>query len=63
MFHLHEVSRAVQADREREIRERLPRTVGLPSGDRHPSVPDSGVVEAGQRRFVLRREPKVVFGG
>jgi hypothetical protein len=62
VFHIHEVSRAAQADREREIRERLPRTVGLASGSRHPDPPDSGVVEAGLRRFELRREPKVVFG-
>jgi hypothetical protein len=63
MLHMHELSKAVQADRERDIRDRLPRIVGLPSGSRHPSMPDSGVVEPGLRRVVLRREPKAAFGG
>ena len=62
MLHMHELSRAVQADREREMRDRLPRTRGLASGSRHPEVPDSGVVEPGPRRVELRREPKVAFG-
>ena len=62
MLHLHELTRAVQADREREIRDRLPRRRGLASGSRHPEVPDSGVVVAGSRRPELRREPRPAFG-
>ena len=62
MLHIHEVSRAVQADRDREIRERLPKTRGLSSGHRHPELPDSGIVEPGVDRVVLRREPKAAFG-
>jgi hypothetical protein len=62
MLHMHELSKAVQADREREMRDRLPRTRGLASGSRHPEVPDSGVVEPGLRRVVLRREPRAAFG-
>jgi hypothetical protein len=63
MLHMHELSHAVQADREREIRDRLPRTRGVASGSRHPRLPDSGVVVAGLRRIELRREPSPVFGG
>ena len=62
MFHLHELSNAVQADRERDIRDRLPRTRGLASGSRHPEVPDSGVAVAGARPPELRREPRPAFG-
>ena len=62
MFHIHELTTAVQADREREIRQRLPRTRGLSSGSRHPEVPDSGVVVAGLHRPELRREPRPAFG-
>ena len=62
MLHMHELSNAVQADREREIRERLPRTRGLASGSRHPEVPDSGIVVPGLRRPELRREPRPAFG-
>ena len=31
---------AIQADREREFRNRRPRTAGVPSGRRHPQRPD-----------------------
>jgi hypothetical protein len=62
MLHLHELSTAVQVDREREIQERLPRLRGLSSGRRHPAQPDSGVVEPGRRGMELRREPRVAFG-
>jgi hypothetical protein len=62
MLHMHELSKAIQADREREIRQRLPRMRGLASGSRHPAVPDSGVVVAGPRRPELRREPRPAFG-
>jgi len=63
MLHIHELSSAIQADREREIRDRLPRPRGLASGDRHPHLPDSGMVVAGPRRIELRREPRPAFGG
>jgi hypothetical protein len=62
MLHLHELSKAVQADRERDIRERLPKPRGVASGSRHPHLPDSGVVVPGLRRFELRREPGPVVG-
>jgi hypothetical protein len=62
MLHLHELSRAVQTDREREIRDHMPRPRGLSSGRRHPAQPDSGVVEPGPRRIELRREPRIAFG-
>jgi hypothetical protein len=62
MLHMHELSKAVQTDREREMRDRLPRARGLTSGSRHPEVPDSGIVERGLRRVELRREPKPAFG-
>jgi hypothetical protein len=62
MLHIHELSNAVQADREREIRDRLPRPRGVASGSRHPRLPDSGVVVAGLRRIELRREPSPAFG-
>lgn len=38
MLPLHPLSTAIQADREREIRERLPRPVGVPSAHRRPAV-------------------------
>jgi hypothetical protein len=63
MLHIHELSNAVQADREREIRDRLPRQRGLASGSRHPQLPDSGVVVAGVRRIELKRDPSPAFGG
>jgi hypothetical protein len=62
MLHMHELTNAVQADREREIRDRLPRPRGVASGSRHPSLPDSGVVVAGLRRIELRREPSPALG-
>ena len=40
MFHMHELVRVIQADRERELRNRLPRVPGVPSGLRHPLRPD-----------------------
>ena len=63
MLHTHELSKAVHADREREIRDHLPRVGGLASVTNRPLLPDSGVVEAGLRRIELRREPKPAFGG
>ena len=63
MLHMHDVTLAVQADREREIRDHMPRPRGVSSGRRHPRLPDSGVVVAGLRRIELRREPNPAFGG
>lgn len=40
MLHLHELAIAIQADRERELRDRRPRVAGVPSGRRHPLRPD-----------------------
>ena len=62
MLPMYELSKAIQADREREIRQRLPRVRGLASGSRHPQIPDSGIVVAGARRPELRREPRTAFG-
>jgi hypothetical protein len=44
MLPLHPLAEAIQADREREIRERAPLLRGLPRG-RHPAVPETGLVE------------------
>jgi hypothetical protein len=38
MLPLHPVSSAVQADREREIRERMPAPVGVSTARRRPAV-------------------------
>ncbi len=45
MLPLHPLADALQADREREIRERAPLLRGLPRG-RHPQVPETGLVES-----------------
>ena len=42
---------AIQADREREIRKRLSRVGGVPSGPRHPHRPDA------EQSPALRRQP------
>lgn len=62
MLHLHELTKAVQADRERAIRRHAPVAAGISSHSRHPETPDSGVVEPGLHRIVLRREPRASFG-
>jgi hypothetical protein len=41
MLHMYELARAVMADREREIRERLRGTAGMTSRRRVPSTPVS----------------------
>jgi hypothetical protein len=41
---------AIQADREREFRNRRPRTAGVPSGLRHPRRPDVQAVVEGPRQ-------------
>jgi len=38
MLPLHPLSTALQADREREIRERMPKPVGVPTAHRRPAV-------------------------
>ncbi|HYO42111.1 MAG TPA: hypothetical protein VES19_02830 [Candidatus Limnocylindrales bacterium] len=38
MLPLHPLSTAVQADREREIRDRMPKPVGVPSRHRRPAI-------------------------
>jgi hypothetical protein len=35
-----ELTFAIQADRERQLRNRLPRIAGIPSGPRHPRRPE-----------------------
>lgn len=40
MLPMHFLATAVQADREREFRNRRPRMAGVPSGLRHPRRPD-----------------------
>ena len=45
------IATAIQADREREFRNRRPRTAGVPSGLRHPLRPDvQPVAEAPRQR-------------
>jgi hypothetical protein len=46
MLPLHPLATAMQADREREIRERAPLLRGLPRG-RHPQIPETGLVHEG----------------
>lgn len=60
MLPMYELSKAIQADREREIEQRL-RMRGLTSGRRHPGTPDPGVV-TGPSRPELRRAPRPGFG-
>ncbi len=43
---------AIQADREREFRNRRPRTPGVPSGLRHPRRPDVQPVSDASRQRV-----------
>ena len=61
----HLLADAVQADREREIRARSPRLLGLPSGPRHPHNDESAAVPepraATSSKPVVR--PRVAWGG
>ena len=61
MLPMFELSRAIQADREREIQQRL-RTRGISSGRRHPGVPESGAVVEGPSRPEMRRVPRPASG-
>lgn len=45
MLYLHELARVAMADRERDIRTRSPRGLGLSSGRRHPAEPETSAVE------------------
>ena len=38
MLPLHPLSTAIQADREREIRDRMPKPVGVPTAHRRPAL-------------------------
>ena len=38
MLPLHPLATALQADREREIRERMPKPIGVPSGHRRQAI-------------------------
>jgi hypothetical protein len=38
MLPLHPLSSAIQADREREIRDRMPKPVGVPTAHRRPAI-------------------------
>jgi hypothetical protein len=52
MLPLHPLATALQADREREIRDRMPKPVGVPSGRRRQAIalsvelPRTGVARA-----------------
>ena len=68
MLHLHELARAVMADRERDIRARSPRGLGLPSGRRHPAEPETSPVEdaraaLAEARCHLAVAPRAALGG
>ena len=60
----HLLADAVQADREREIRARSPRILGVASGPRHPSEHESAAVTQtppAKPKPVAR--PRVAWGG
>jgi hypothetical protein len=60
----HLLTDAVQADREREIRARAPRNLGVASGPRHPNEHESASVPpapASNPKPVAR--PRVAWGG
>lgn len=66
MLPFHPLATAVQADRERDIRDRSPLRVGLPSGPRHPVQPETGEAGHGTARVSghgpSARRPRVAFG-
>ena len=69
MFHWHELTRAVIADREREIRNRRPRLTGPASGRRHPASPETSPVDDARAALAESRaargtikEPRPAFG-
>jgi len=46
MFPMTILAEAIQAEREREFRNRHPRVVGIPSGRRHPRIDEGAVPES-----------------
>lgn len=68
MLHLHELARAVMADRERDIRARSRLGLGLPSGRRHPAEPETSPVEDARAALTkapcnLAAAPRAALGG
>lgn len=64
MLPLHPVSMAVQADREREIRERMPKPVGMPTAHRRPAIALSvEMPRRGQRSSGALGGPRVAPAG
>ncbi len=59
MLPLHPLSTAVQADREREIRDRMPKPVGLPTGHRRPAIALSVEMPRGDRVSMGLAGPRV----
>jgi hypothetical protein len=51
---MHALAAAIQADRERELRNRRPRTAGVPSGRRHPRLPELELLRPGQAQPVTK---------
>lgn len=66
MLPFHPLATAVQADRERDIRDRSPLRIGLPSGPRHPRSPETDVTAgegaSGRGRRGPTARPRVAFG-
>lgn len=69
MFHWQELTRAVIADREREIRNRRPRPTAPASGRRHPASPETSPVddaraalEESRAPHATTKEPRPAFG-
>ena len=61
---VHMLANAVQADREREIRARSPRALGLASGPRHPVEAESnGVQDPRPAPSKPLARPRVAWGG
>jgi hypothetical protein len=61
----HLLADAIQADREREIRARSPRQLGLSSGPRHPHEPESSAVSEPRTDTPSKpvARPRVAWGG
>jgi len=61
----HLLADAVQMDREREIRARSPRNLGLSSGPRHPHEPDTAALPEPRAAVPSKpvARPRVAFGG